>query len=178
MRRLFQAITLAGAAALAASAIGQDSAEECAAIEDDRERLACFDAVFRGSDADADAPATLPGIRRPADPPAQPAVRTPPPTPPPAARAPDPEEEFGFDGSPRRTAGAKSIRSVARGSFESWQRGMDIELDNGQVWRVVSDRPLFFKTANPEVEINRGLLGAFYLGFGEIHQRLKVVRIR
>lgn len=50
-----------------------------------------------------------------------------------------------------------------------------ITLKNGQVWRQVEDRAIKLKVGQ-NVYIERGMLGAFYMGRTELNKRMKVKR--
>lgn len=189
-----------------ASAMAQDSAADCADIQDDRERLACFDRVFsdaadnadaaRESRADESAEASRANRRssraddagnstgaRSAEPARNTAER-------------DRRTTRSASGERRSDAGPESAKdnfglenkvfdlggeerhSKAIGRFGFWERGQRIELENGQVWRVVDDDELYYKVTNPEVTIEKGLLGSHYLHLDGISKSVKVERIR
>ncbi len=71
-----------------------------------------------------------------------------------------------------------SMESRAVGSFKRWQKKMKIKLENGQVWQVTSNNTMYYKIENPKVKIEKGALGAFYMGIEGVNRRLKVKRIK
>lgn len=216
----------------------QESAADCAEIEDDRERLACFDRIFsraeparpkaespapaasppavsgrrgepvaeierRGrerSRARASAPAAeadteakvsaweparqadsapRPNVRRTLTPDARGRMSMPhetrPDNPPDPER--NPEQAFGFDARPAEFGGDR-LRTRAVGDYGLWKRGVQVELENGQVWEVIDRNEVFNKATNPEVRIERGLFSAFYLHIEGTSRSLRVRRVK
>lgn len=175
-------------------AAGQESAADCADIEDDRERLECFDRFFSGAPREAgtddpvgatSASSTAPAAeRRRAEPVADRASRAAPANERRTAatqRAPDApasrEERFGL--SPKvLDLGGEEMSSVALGEFSMWRRGQKIRLENGQVWEITNPTDYFYKVTNPKVTIEKGLFSSFYLHIEGVSKSLRVKRIR
>ena len=55
----------------------------------------------------------------------------------------------------------ESISSRLIGKFSSWERGMKLRLENGQVWKVKSGKSGYKKMDNPMITITRGFFGSF-----------------
>jgi len=187
-------------------ASAQESAADCADIEDDQERLACFDRVFSGAAENAGTTGASRAAESAEDSRADgrssrasgggDSTRT---------RSAEPERNIAE--RTRRTArsatrdrrsddgkestedrfglenevfdlGGEERRSKAIGQFGFWERGQRVELENGQVWRIVDDDELYYKVSNPAVTIEKGLLGSHYLHLDGISKSVKVKRIR
>jgi hypothetical protein len=152
--------------------------EECVAIKDDKARLQCYDRLF---------------LKSPGNTPASPAEAISPtkelqseevkadpkpvnPTPSEPSQGSNNEDWFGME---YRAASATpdAIESTAIGDFKNWTKNMQIRLENGQLWKVTSSGSLYYKISNPKVVIEKGALGAFYMGIEGINRRLKVKRI-
>ena len=173
MRNCFYALGLALFCLLpAAAATAQQSAEECADLEDDQERLACFDRFFSQDRDRSEEPRSAAEPRRAAPSAASSTSRTR------ATPEPEltPEQQFGRQREPL-SLGGDEMTSVAVGKFDLWRRGQRIRLENGQVWRVTNYREMYYQVSNPRVRIERGLLGAYYMHFEGTSNSLKVVRV-
>ena len=151
---------------------GLTLAQDCTDIEDDAERLACYD-------ANKEASSTIPEVL------AAPAEQQDPPAPAEAsvadpdnrdattiaAKAPD---DFGsaepFDAA--REYIEASIVEIATGGNIDYLR-----LDNGQVWREVEESHLRFKEGR-KVTITEGIMGSFDLRMEGNKNVVKVRRIR
>lgn len=72
----------------------------------------------------------------------------------------------------------KSIHSQAIGTFSKWKKGMSIELENGQEWKVIDTQSLYHPATNPKVTIERAFLGSFFMSFEDLNKRLKVKRVK
>lgn len=159
----------------ASFALAQQSAEECAELENDQERLDCFDRFFSRDRDRSETPAASGRDRRGSSfGTSSRSSRT-------TSRAepepePTPEQRFGREREPL-SLGGESMTSVAVGKFDLWRRGLRVRLENGQVWRVTNYGELYFQANNPRVRIEQGMLGAYYMHFEGTSQSLKVVRV-
>jgi hypothetical protein len=133
---------------------GLTFAEVCADIEEDEARLACYDAQSNGSAA---APAELE---------------------PPAPSSQIAEESV----SPERPKDAET--AVEAGSSEKFGiRESDddpkeyVRLDNGQVWREVTDSRMRFKEGR-KVTITEGIMSSYDLRMEGYNKVVKVKRVR
>lgn len=159
---------------LAASAAVSTSPAACATLEDDRARLACYDALFREAPkTTTSAPAGAGGTPapEPASPRARPAAAAAAPAAAPAAAAAAaaaPEAEFGLSGQQRQeraeAAGARTVDQVSAKivAIEPSRVGKPaIALDNGQRWRQIeaTSRPVF--EVGETVVIRRASFGSF-----------------
>jgi hypothetical protein len=149
---------------------GLTFAEVCADIEDDEARLACYDAESKGS-----APA-------PAEP------EKPEPSPPSVDEASSPDsskeaaaevavqspEEFGMrqsDDGPKEYVEGTIVEILKSGQLEY------IRLDNGQVWREVTDSRMRFKEGR-KVTITEGIMNSYDLRMEGYNKVVKVKRVR
>lgn len=195
------------AASAAAPVSAQQSAAECAELEDDRARLECYDRFFSEAedpgerageasrDADAASRSAASGDRRDSrrTGTSERAERREH-----AERAADaertasrdrgsdgrsgsepgtPEDSFGKD-KKILELGGEEMSSTALGEFDFWERGQKIELDNGQVWEIVNSSSLYHKARNPKVTIEKGLFSSFHLHIDGVSKSLRVRRIR
>jgi hypothetical protein len=154
-------LTLAALACCAAAAAQADDAAllRCRAIADAGPRLACYDALPVGAAA---APRAAAGATAPA-----------------AAAAPaaaTPQSSFGLATPPG--AEVAFIESQVNGRFEGWNPDQQIELANGQVWRISDGSRAYFVADNPKVRIERGAFGAFYMVVAGINQAPRVRRVK
>jgi len=160
-------------AAMAGPAAAQESAAECAELDNDRERLACYDRFF-SSGGNLGESSTTPGSRpveadfgrRPVRS-SRSAVRA----------TPAPGGDFGLEKSPLELGG-EELTSVAQGTFSRWERGQKVRLANGQVWEITNSTGVYYPVSDPKVTIKKGLFSAFYLHVDGISKSLKVRRIR
>jgi hypothetical protein len=153
----------------AGAAFADDAAIlKCRAQPDTARRLACYDAIPVGS---APLAATAP-VAAPA-PAAAPAAA--------AAPAPSPEQSFGLRPAVKKPKDAEpgSIRSSVVGRFDGWAPGTIFTLANGQVWKVTDDTDAVLPIMqNPNVEITRGLIGAYFLQVEGHVNTARVARVK
>jgi len=163
------------------------SYKDCRSIVGDAQRLACYDASV-----DAESAHPAPAAASPAPPPTAAAastVTTATPAPPvaaapaPVATAPTPEAGFGAETvrqrpDPKEEAERpKTLRaSVVNGPKEELHSGMLLNLDNGQVWRYIDDKPLYFGRKPLNVEITRNVLGNYFIRVDDVNQTRRVRR--
>jgi hypothetical protein len=154
---------------LAASAAASSGPAACAAIEDDRARLACYDALFRQAPEEQGALASASAGDPMAGEPSPPAAAVAAPSSAPvAAAASNPEADFGLSGQQRQeraeAAGARKVDEVSAKivAIEPSRVGKPaIELDNGQRWRQIeaTSWPVFEIGEN--VVIRKASFGSF-----------------
>lgn len=132
--------------ALASGSAAAADLAECAAIKDEAVRLFCYDRVAGRADAGTSAPpaTTAPAATAPA-----PAAAT---SAPAAAAAVAPA-------APAAEALPKRIESRLVGTFSGWHPGTRFELENGQVWEVISLSTFNGRGEAPKVVIERDFLG-------------------
>ncbi len=182
----------------AASATGEDISDalnRCRAIEDETERLTCFDQAS-GSLATESETATSPAIVEPAPEETAPAVtttspatETPAPTPDPApagaasgsaasaAAAGITTEEFGLE-LKREQEGVQKITARYDGKFTGWKGDTLFPLDNGQVWKQIESGRYSYRAERPMIEIKRGIFQSYYLKVKGQNRTVRVTRIR
>lgn len=147
-------------------AVAKESPQECAKIIDNMERLTCYDQLFKIDNPPAAQPETLT-----ADPKKSEAsvVSQPAPTKDPSM--------FGLEHTMADKT-PEQIKATLSGSYKLWKKGMSVKLNNGQVWEVISSRKLYHAIDNPEVTIEKGAFGAFYMAIEGVNRRLKVKRLK
>lgn len=162
MNRTRNAITIAVAAVLASAPTWADagSAEACRQIDDDDDRLACYDALFGRAAA-----------------PAAPAPEAPPPAV--AAPAAKADDEFGSEQLPAERVDRIEARLV--GDFTGWTGNTKFALDNGQVWQqtrnYIRDYEPREPIAQPKVTITRSFAGSYKMRIDGVRRIVQVKRI-
>ncbi|MBX6421791.1 MAG: hypothetical protein IRZ06_12415 [Nevskia sp.] len=155
-------------------AAGEANGSACRDIADDAQRLACYDREF----GDAKPPAAVA--------PAAPAIPSPV-APGPAAQTPvrpaigNPERDFGAEALPPPPVdkAKDTLEAHVLGRIEGLAKGMDLVLDNGQVWRCVDDQPYAdYAAENPAVRIKRNFLGNYWMGFVGSGVHIRVRRVK
>lgn len=144
---------------------GLASAEQnCGEIQNDQERLACYDAMNRSAPSepqrDAAAPAVAPASE--VAPESSAPVR---------ARAP---EQFGAKESEEQ---AKEYIEATIVELDESANRHYLWLDNGQVWREIEDTTLRFKVGR-KVTITEGILNSYDLKIEGQNKIVKVKRVR
>jgi len=72
----------------------------------------------------------------------------------------------------------ESIQSRIIGQFSSWEKGMILELENGQKWKVTSTGRGYKKMDNPKITISRGFFGSFNAKVDGLNAGAKVKRVK
>jgi len=72
----------------------------------------------------------------------------------------------------------ESIQSRIIGEFKGWEKGMKLKLENGQIWKVMSDKAGYKKMTNPTIIITRGFFGSFNAKVENLNAGAKVKRIK
>jgi lipoprotein-anchoring transpeptidase ErfK/SrfK len=148
----------------AGAAFADDAAIlKCRSLPDTARRLACYDAI--------------PVVA------AAPAIAAVAPAAAPAAAAPavTPEQGFGLRPVVKKQQDLEpaSIRSSVVGRFDGWAPGTIFTLANGQVWKVTDDTDAVLPIMqNPNVEITRGLIGAYFLQVEGHTNSARVARVK
>jgi hypothetical protein len=140
------------------AALADDAAVlKCRALSDAASRLVCYDAMpLAGAAA--------------ATPTAAPVAAT--------ATSSSPVQDFGKrPPAPKKEALPSSIRSTVVGTISGWSPGSRITLANGQVWRVVDGDAVLPVMNNPQAEVSRGMLGAYFLQVGGHTSAARVTRV-
>jgi hypothetical protein len=149
MKRL---LTLPLLLAVSGAALAADTAiQQCRALSDAGQRLACYDAI----PLDRGAPA-------------------------PAAAAASAERNFGLEQLKKNEDQApKSIESSIAGSFDGWGPNSRIKLANGQVWRIVDgSEAVLAPMQDPKVRIERNFIGTMFLKVEGSNNSAKVRRVQ
>jgi lipoprotein-anchoring transpeptidase ErfK/SrfK len=153
----------------AGAAFADDAAIlKCRSLPATARRLACYDAIPVGA---APVPMAAPVAAAPAVAAVAPA----------AAPAVAPEQGFGLRPAVKKQQDLEpaSIRSSVVGRFDGWAPGTIFTLANGQVWKVTDDTDAVLPIMqNPNVEITRGLIGAYFLQVEGHTNSARVARIK
>jgi len=170
---LFACGLLSAGAAFADAAVADQAILKCRAQPDTARRLACYDAIPVGaSPVAAAAPAAS---AAPAAAPAPVAAAAP------SAPALAPEQSFGLHPVVKKQKDVEppSIRTSVVGRFDGWAPGTIFTLANGQVWKVTDDTDAVLPIMqNPNVEITRGLIGAYFLQVEGHVNTARVARVK
>jgi hypothetical protein len=152
--------------AVSSVALADDAAiQQCRALADAGQRLACYDAIALGRSAPTPAAATAAA--------ASPAPAAP------VAAAKTAEQNFGLDQVKKKQDDApQSIESTIVGTFEGWGPNTRIKLANGQVWRIIDGSDAVLAPAqNPKVRIDRNFIGTMFLHVEGTNSSAKVRRV-
>ena len=134
------------------AALGDDAAVlKCRTLPDAASRLSCYDAMPL---AGAPAPAAAPAVA--------------------------PEQTFGLRPAvqPKAAPQPDVVRSTVVGEIGGWSPGTRITLANGQVWRVVDGDAVLPMMRNPQAEVSRGLIGAYFLQVAGHTSAARVTRVQ
>jgi hypothetical protein len=134
------------------AALADDAAVlKCRTLPDAASRLSCYDAMPL---AGAPVPATAPAVA--------------------------PEQNFGLRPAVQRKTEAQPevVRSTVVGEIGGWSPGTRITLANGQVWRVVDGDAVLPMMRNPQAEVSRGLMGAYFLQVAGHTSAARVTRVQ
>jgi len=132
------------------AALADDAAVlKCRALPDAASRLSCYDAMPLAG-ARAAAPAVASG------------------------------QEFGLRPAvqPKAAPQPDLVRSTVVGEIGGWSPGTRITLANGQVWRVVDGDAVLPMMRNPQAEVSRGLMGAYFLQVAGHASAARVTRVQ
>lgn len=144
------------------------TAEDCGLLEDNQERLACYDLAF-GQDSAEEAPAAR------SDGATDAAAQTE------ADATPETSavEEFGAEQVEERI---ERLDARLVGDFTGWAGNTKFRLDNGQVWQqtknYIPDYEPREPIAQPRVTISRGLMGSYNLKIEGVKRIVQVKRIK
>ena len=184
------AVSLSGQAAT-------PSLENCAAIDDPVERLACYDRLSGRLPADtAKASDTAPGAVEPVAPkadvlvPAAPAMETKtdaivpaapvaPTTVPAVKPTPDAEAIFGLEHKQKPEEGRPDELRLkwTRKKKDAYGKWI-IAMENGQVWHQTDNTRFIFRNSEQLVIISRGLAGGFFMRELDRKKRIRVTRVK
>ncbi len=146
--------------------MAKESPQQCAKIIDNMERLTCYDQLFKVDKPADNRPETLPA-KTPNSEAATVSQSAPPKDP----------AMFGLEHTMADKT-PEQIKATLSGSYKLWKKGMSVTLSNGQEWKVISNRKLYHAIDNPEVTIEKGAFGAFYMAIEGVNRRLKVKRLK
>ncbi len=164
-----------------ATAQTAETMDDCRAIEDNAERLACFDRMASTpppAPPEAPAQSSQPPVAE--APPAQ--TTTPAPTAPPRAAEP---ADFGLERQ-ASLEGPDSILASVVGGFKGWgeiqtkegRKTTVFELDNGQIWVQVGPQKFRYGGPDRKVEIRRASFGSFLLSPEGLNRSVRVRRVK
>lgn len=92
------------------------------------------------------------------------------------------EERFGEETLKRASESEedvmREIRTRIEGNFEGWKGETVFRLTNGQVWKQVDDKTFVVSEKDPEVSIQKGMFGTYYLSIKGYGARCKVKRVK
>lgn len=177
-----RSLLIAGAGLLllstAANAQVDSKFAACAAIKDSAKRLACFDQASTPAPATPAVPATTAPI-----PAAKPTVAVPAPIASPAPAPVTPEvDDFGAETVRKKStdepAKPQSITARITGEFTGWEPGTLFTFENGQVWKYVGGKSVYYPRKDPKIQIEKSVLGAYWLSVEGLNSKARVRRIK
>ncbi|TQV88971.1 hypothetical protein [Aliikangiella coralliicola] len=149
----------------------------CTKIQDNNDRLTCFDTVaayyktFPAAEPKANKEPVRPAV---GNTPSQ-EINAPVSIPKPTKEIVTSEDAFGR--SSAELVQIESLKSNIVGEFRGWKKGSTLTLKNGQKWKVVSRTTGYVKLQNPAVEITRGVFGSFNMKVNGLNAVAKVRRV-
>ena len=159
------------------------TSEDCAAIENPDERLACYDTIAGRLPVDTgEASGTASGTVNPVPPKSDAIVPAAPPVAPTApAVAPTQDEEAIFGSEHKQKPEKERPHKLQvkwtkkkKDAFGKWI----IILENGQVWHQTDNTHFSFKDPEHWVVISHGLFGSFFMGEPERKAGIRVKRVK
>ncbi|NNC97401.1 MAG: hypothetical protein HKN88_04955 [Gammaproteobacteria bacterium] len=152
-----------------------NAVNHCISINNDTERLLCYDRLFRPH-KDVKTPEAVKTEKEPAKAPVRSASSAV--TPDHSSRDQIRENNFG---KVIHEDATDSIESILAGNFKGWGRNSVFVLENGQTWRAVSSNARTKKLPKalikPKVTISRGAFGSYNLKIEGVRGKLKVRRV-
>jgi hypothetical protein len=70
------------------------------------------------------------------------------------------------------------VRSTVVGEIGGWSPGTRITLANGQAWRIIDGDAVLPMMRNPQAEVSRGLMGAYFLQVAGHTSAARVARVQ
>ncbi|PXF62467.1 hypothetical protein [Kangiella spongicola] len=152
------------------------SIEDCSAISDNEKRLQCYDNFLQKKNNTQTEP-TKPTVEETVKP-TKP-VEAQEPQPEPQAPKAKPADSFGQEQIKSSTKKEiTEIQSRAIGKFKMWEKGLEVRLENGQVWEITDHRSAYHMVENPKISIEKGIFDSYLLGIEGLNKRFRVKRIK
>lgn len=161
-------LTLALLSLLPIVSAAADDPGRCRHIDDDTQRLACYDEAFEAIDGEGEARSkSLPPAEHGGDPPRADQAAT------------GNGSAFGADSI--RSSAPDFIEANLVGEFTGWTGSTIFRLDNGQVWRqtrnysrnYIPNEPI----QQPRIRISRGMLGSYKMTIEGVNRVVHVKRV-
>ncbi|GEA10206.1 hypothetical protein [Alteromonas sp. KUL49] len=179
LRVVVGVFSLAIGSQVSAETIGE-ALSKCSATENSLQRLVCYDRVvkdmnqYEGLDTEAARTITASPVYTPVAPqrplPQQPSVAQRP-------APPSEQDEFGLEHKRDTDEMAQGQSSVIAQVKKNAYRKYEFTLNNGQVWRQTDDSSIKLEEGIA-VQIERGVLGSFFLSIDGLNKRMRVKRIK
>jgi hypothetical protein len=155
--------------ATVASAQGiEDRITGCAGVNDQQQRLACFDTLAMDVASGSGLVAQQHGLRS-TDYPASPVARS-------GKSSQSSEDQFGLEHKDKNEGLADELRAQVTEIYKNKLGKMLLILDNGQIWRQKDTKTLIIHKGD-SVLIERGFMSAFYLTAND-KKRINVARVK
>lgn len=151
--------------------------EDCSAISDNEKRLQCYD-TFLQKQKGTEAKPTQETVKESVEETVKPAkpVKAQDPQPEPSAPKEKAEESFGQEELKAPRKELTELHSRAIGKFKMWEKGLEVKLENGQVWEITDHRSAYHMVENPKITIEKGIFDSYLLGIEGLNKRFRVVR--
>ncbi len=167
------ALILAGIASVAAANTTEKRIADCAGINDNQQRLVCFDALARDLESQSDR-LTKQQVQSQESPvsSAGPEASTESTAP----LDPSPSQKFGLEHKQSTSELPGNIQAIVTELKRNAYGQLILRLDNGQTWQQKDSKTIIIHKGDL-VFIERGVLGAFYLKAGG-RKLIKVARVK
>ena len=158
-----------------------DALRSCGQVQNSLKRLVCYDDIVKNMNAYGGledlmaVPAPLPAQAGGVSVPSRPVANTPVQS---SQRPASSADTFGLEH--KKTEDEDRVEKLYANvvSVSKNRKGkMTVTLDNGQVWKQTHSEELRMR-ANDRVYVERGLLGAFFMGKDSAKKRMKVTRVK
>lgn len=176
-------LTIATLLTLSFGTHAASSIEDCSAIEDNEKRLQCYDNFLQKQKNTETQPAkpTQKSVEQTVIEPIKPAKQVETQEPQPEPQAPKTKIADSFGKEQIKSTSKKEVtelHSRAIGKFKMWEKGLEVKLENGQVWEITDSRSAYHKIENPKISIEKGIFSSYLLGIEGLNKRFRAKRIK
>lgn len=155
--------------------------QQCAAIQHNEARLACYDAFARSqlsthastsaNETPAPVVATHAGATAIVSSAETPKATT-------ERSVSSVNDSFGLEQKIAAEQRLEEIVTSFQGTFTGWQAKQKLEFANGQIWQINDNSNVSYRIENPQITFKRGAFGSFFMKVEGLNRTPKVKRIK